>query len=47
MLWTLLALSGDVIWEASPEAAAEKARAEGKLQLIVHLSGIYGDDDRT
>lgn len=47
MLLALLALSGDLVWESSPEAAAEKARAEGKAVLVVHLSGIYGDDLRT
>ena len=47
MIWLLLALSGDVAWEPSPEAAAEKARAEGKAVLVLHLSGVLGDDDRT
>ena len=37
----------DVEWEASPEVAAEKARKEGRLLLVVHLSGIFGNPDRT
>ncbi len=36
-----------VAWEASPEAAAEKAAKEGKLVLVVHLSGDFDDPDRT
>jgi hypothetical protein len=39
--------SKDVEWEASPEEAAEKARKEGKLLLVVHLSGVFGNPDRT
>jgi len=52
-LWILAAglglIGGDpeVEWESSPEAAAEKARKEGKLVLVLHLSGILGRDDRT
>lgn len=34
-------------WESSPEAAAEKAKQEGKLVLLLHLSGEWGNDDRT
>lgn len=34
-------------WEASLEAASEKARKDGKLVLMLHLSGVLGRDDRT
>ena len=40
-------LRPDVEWQTSLEAASEKARKEGKLVLMLHLSGILGNDDRT
>lgn len=48
-LLILAAFLGDpaIKWEASSEAAMEKARKEGKLVLVLHLSGILGNDDRT
>lgn len=48
-LLILAACLGDpaIEWETSPEAAAERARKEGKLVLVLHLSGLLGQDDRT
>lgn len=32
-----------VVWEASPQEAARKARAEGKLVFVLHVSGNFED----
>lgn len=32
-----------VVWEGSPSEAARKARAEGKLVFVLHVSGNFED----
>ena len=34
-------------WELSIEEAAKKARSEGKLLLILHVSGFFNNPDLT
>ena len=36
-----------VEWEPSREAAAEKARREGKLMLVLHVAGDFPVPGRT
>ena len=36
-----------VEWERSPDQAAERARKEGKLLMVLHLAGELPDPDLT
>ena len=36
-----------LVWEKSPRQAAKRAAGEGKLLMVVHLSGEFDDPERT